>query len=119
MHQGRAGDESIQVFSLSVFFEASPGVPLTDQEANGGIDRMSLYLDDGSGTFEPGADTMVTSISTIVLTDGVATMTQSLGGTPMLLAPETSTTYFLTATLQSSIPSSDPILVPCWKIRNS
>ena len=50
-NRGVAGDNSARVFSLTLLFERSAGIPLTTAEANALIDTFYVYLDsNNSGT---------------------------------------------------------------------
>ena len=77
LHRGRAGDSDVELACLRVRFEDVPGTDLTAPQADGLFDELRLYLDDGSGSFEPGADSLVTTVSTF--TGGVETLVPADG----------------------------------------
>ncbi len=108
IHNGRSGDNSIELESVALLFEESAGVPLTTQAAEGVIDGVSIYLDDGSGSFDAGTDALVTSLESLNLVEGV----QSIGFTPgdplAQVAFDVPNAYFVTATLRSQVSSSSP-----------
>ena len=45
--------------TLELLLTDTLATPLTDMEADDLLVALSVYLDDGSGTFEPGTDTEV------------------------------------------------------------
>ena len=87
-HRGRAGDSDAELACLRVLFEDLPAAALTAPQANALFDELRIYLDDGSGTFESGVDSLVTTIGTftggietISLTDGDANVQVPFGST--------------------------------------
>ena len=65
-----------------------PSGDLTAAQANALFDELRIYLDDGSGTFESGVDSLVATIGTftggtetISLTDGDANVQVPFGST--------------------------------------
>ena len=58
-HRGRLQENPIELASLELLFEKEEGVPLTESETNRLVDDVVIYLDDGSGTFEPEKDTLI------------------------------------------------------------
>ncbi len=62
-HLGRTedGDAMLRTFQIQ-FAGASQGTPLTEAEANAMVSELTVWLDDGSGTFEPGADALIVTI---------------------------------------------------------
>lgn len=70
-HNGKAGEQDLELTTLEILFEETPGVPLTTSEANSIIDNLFVYRDGGNGTFDMGSDTLVTTLGSLSLTDGV------------------------------------------------
>jgi hypothetical protein len=70
-HLGRPGDGPLELASLGLRFEESPGDPLSTAEANALIESLRVYLDaNGNGVFDP-SDVLVTSVPSLALTGGV------------------------------------------------
>ncbi|MEM9595568.1 MAG: FG-GAP-like repeat-containing protein [Acidobacteriota bacterium] len=74
-HRGRAGDSAVELATVEILLESTPGTPMTDAEAGALLDRLSLYADDGSGEFESGNDTEIASQSSFTLDAGALTLT--------------------------------------------
>lgn len=69
-HRGRAEDDDAELRTLQVQFAGAPhGTPLTEPEANALVAELTVWLDDGSGAFEPGADTLVVTIDQLSFFD--------------------------------------------------
>lgn len=62
-HRGRSedGDATLRTFQIQLA-GSSNGTPLTEAEANALIAELTVWLDDGSGAFEPGADALLVTI---------------------------------------------------------
>jgi len=108
-HLGRAGEGPIELASLGVLFEESPGDPLTSAEANALVESLRVYRDaNGSGVFEPATDALVTSVPTLTLTGGVATVAFVDGDANVQVAVGTPRAYFvvveLTTTASGQVP---------------
>jgi hypothetical protein len=87
-HRGRTGDSDAELACLRVLFEDLPAADLTATQANALFDELRIYLDDGSGSFESGVDSLVATmgtftggIETISLTDGDANVQVPFGST--------------------------------------
>lgn len=52
-HRGANGDNALELAVLVARLETSAGQPLTTEEANRIIESLAVWLDDGSGTFDP------------------------------------------------------------------
>jgi hypothetical protein len=65
MHEGRVGDNDAELTSLALYIEDGAGQILSPGAANGTIENLEIYLDDGSGVFESGVDTLVTTVATL------------------------------------------------------
>ncbi len=107
-HSGRTDDTDMELATLDLLFEESAGDPLTSAEANAIINNLHIYLDDGSGTFESGSDTLTTTVSTLVLNNGVQTAAFSDGDPNVQVAYGTPRTYFVVAELASNAASQTP-----------
>ncbi|MDA8018809.1 MAG: FG-GAP-like repeat-containing protein [Thermoanaerobaculia bacterium] len=97
-HLGRSGDSSQELASLTVLFEESTGDPLTTAEADVLFDSLSIWLDDGSGAFEPADDMMVFETSSFNLTDGEQVLTLIDGDPEVEIGAGQARTYFLAIT---------------------
>ena len=78
-HRGRSGDSPVELVTLELLFEAPPidshqlPGPYTTADVNAIFERLRVHRDDGSGDFGAG-DTVVATIETLDLVDGVQTI---------------------------------------------
>ncbi len=111
-HRGRTDDKDLELVTFELQFDVSDGqIPIrvmTSAEANAVIDTLFIYLDNGSGTFEVGSDTLVTSVATLSLTSGVQTVTFSDFDTDVRVEYGTPETYFVVVKLTSDAGQQDP-----------
>ncbi len=107
-HRGRAGDIDVELATLDFLFEESPGNPLTSVQANAIIENLHIYLDDNSGQFEMGSDTLITSVDTFALTDGIQTVSFSDGNPNVQIAFGVPKTYFVVVELTGNAASQSP-----------
>ncbi|MCB9850200.1 MAG: VCBS repeat-containing protein [Phycisphaerales bacterium] len=105
-HRGHAGDPDIELANLTLQFESTAGTPMTTSQAEAIFDSLSLYLDDGSGDFDPGLDALVTTVDTLNLVDGLQTIATTPGDPLAAVEYGTTKTYFLTATAQVGLDSA-------------
>ena len=70
-HNGRTGDTDVELVTFGLLFEGNTLTPLTTVQANDAIENLRIYRDDGSGDFDDVLDTLVDTISTLSLTNGV------------------------------------------------
>lgn len=69
---GRNGDSPVEISSLALLLEETPGDPLTGPEASSIIAGFSFYEDtDASGDFDGGLDTLIASSASPSPTDGL------------------------------------------------
>jgi hypothetical protein len=103
---GRAGEDSIELASLELQITDGGGLALSSDEANALFARIRIYLDNGSGVFELGSDTLVQTIEDLVL----APLTVSFipDDTRIRLAPGQSRRYFVVAVMTSDASSRTP-----------
>jgi FG-GAP-like repeat len=109
-HLGRPGDGPLELASLGLRFEESPGDPLTTAEANALVESLRVYRDaNANGIFEPATDVLVTTIGTLALTAGVQTVPFTDGDPNVQVVQGTSVGYFvvveLTATASGQVPN--------------
>jgi hypothetical protein len=109
-HLGRPGDGPVELASLGLRFEESPGDPLTTVEANALVESLRVYRDaNGTGVFEPATDVLVTSVGTLSLTNGVQSVTFTDGDANLQVVVGTPRTYFvvveLTANASTQVPN--------------
>lgn len=107
-HEGRSGDTDMELATLELLFEESASDPLSTSEANALIDSLYVYLDTGSGTFESGSDTLVTTVATLSLTSGVQTVSLADADTNVQVVQGTPKAYFVVAQLTSDAASQTP-----------
>ncbi|MDH5695717.1 MAG: hypothetical protein OEZ00_03810, partial [Dehalococcoidia bacterium] len=111
-HRGCSGDVDIELATLDLFFEESLGDPLTTTEANALIENLFIYLDDGSGTFETGTDTLVATVDTLALTTGRQAGRQRVtftdGDANVQVCCGTPRTYFVAAELTADAALQTP-----------
>ena len=69
-HDGILADHDIELAEWRLLLEESTGDPLTSAEANGIIENLYVYLDNGDSSWQP-TDTPVLTVTNISLTDGV------------------------------------------------
>jgi hypothetical protein len=110
-HNGRSGDNDEELVTLQLRFEDTTGAPdpLTTAEANAIVANLRVYLDDGSGVFESGSDTLVTTVGALAL-DGSGDQIVTLpdGDANVQLPESTGTrTYFVVIELTADYPT-DP-----------
>ncbi len=106
--QGRAGDSNVEWVTLEILLEETVGDPLTDTEANDLIHSVSVHLDDGSATFDPGSDILVTIVSGLTPSAGVATIAFTDDDPNVQVpfgAPET---YFVAVQMTSDASAQTP-----------
>jgi uncharacterized membrane protein (DUF2068 family) len=108
-HNGRAGDGDLELARLGLLFEEAPGDPLTSAEANAVIESLQIYRDaNGSGSFEPATDVLVTQVLTLALVNGVQTVTFTDGDPGVQVAFGTPRTYFVVTQLTSNASQQTP-----------
>jgi hypothetical protein len=109
-HLGRPGDGPLELASLGLRFEESPGDPLTTAEANALVESLRVYRDaNGNGVFEPATDVLVTSIPTLALAGGVQVVPFADGDPNVQVVQGAPRSDFvvveLTATASSQVPN--------------
>jgi hypothetical protein len=108
-HLGRTGDGDVELASLGLLFEESPGDPLTTPEANALVESVRVYRDaNGNGVFDPAADVLVTSVATLALVGGIATVTLPDGDPNLQVALGTPRTYFVVVELTANASTQAP-----------
>jgi hypothetical protein len=108
-HLGRPGDHDAELASLGVLFEESAGDPLTTAEANALVESFRVYRDaDGNGVFDPALDVLVTSVPTLTLTNGIATVVLPDGDPNLQVALGTPRTYFLVIEITANGSTQEP-----------
>lgn len=112
-HRGRTGDSDVELATLELAFADGGGTPLDSAQANALIETLSLYLDDGSGDFDAGADTEVATLADLALTAGVQTFTLPDDVAGLQTDVATEPTFFLAATwtADGSAAATDDLMV--------
>lgn len=115
-HEGDPGDRDLEVAAISLRLEraprssadAEPTRALTVSEANALIDRIDVYRDDGSDSFDAGLDAHVGGVVTLSLSNGVQTIPLADGAPEARLGAPSSGRFFVVATLGSAASTADP-----------
>jgi hypothetical protein len=107
-HGGRAGDSDLELARLGLRFRAAD--LLTSTEANALVEELRVYRDgNGNGTFDPGTDTLVTTVATLALTNGVQTIPFADGDPNVRVAFGAPAAFFvvvqLTANASEQVPN--------------
>ena len=105
-HRGRAGDSPLAPaeFGLRVLLQGVEAPSAA--QLNAVIDVLWLLLDDGSGAFEPGADTPVAALDW--LADYDVTFPFTLGDETVEVPAAGSKTFFVVATLSKDASRQEP-----------
>ena len=109
IHRGRSGDSNLELTTLELRFDGCLGESCTEQaltsaQANELFDALRIYLDDGSGVFETGSDTLVTTMTPLTLTGGIQTVTFVNDDPNVQVAQGTPQTYFVVVDRVDMIP---------------
>jgi hypothetical protein len=107
-HRGRIGDSAVELATLELRFENGSGTPLTSTQANDLVDKLELFLDDGSGSFELPGDTLLEVFTTLSLFDGVQTIFLSADDPDVQVAFGESKRYFVVITMSAGAASQVP-----------
>ncbi|MBN2147855.1 MAG: VCBS repeat-containing protein [Anaerolineales bacterium] len=107
-HNGRTGDHDAELATIELLFESSPGNPLTTAEANALIDELSVYLDTGSGNFDPAVDTLVTTLEQLDLTLGVQSLTLPDGAESVRVVHGAPSLFFIAPRLTADANQQTP-----------
>jgi hypothetical protein len=106
-HLGRAGDSIMELATLELLLEQSPGNPLTQTEAAAILDAVTLYCDDGNGWFDV-EDTAVQTFPNPFLNQGVATLSFYTGLPSASLEPGTTQRFFVAVTTTENAHAQTP-----------
>ena len=109
-HGGRAGDSDLELARLGLRFqEDAASDPLSTAEANALVEELRVYRDaNGNGTFDPGTDTLVATIPTLALTNGVQTIAFTDGDPNVQVAFGAPATFFVVAQLTANASEQAP-----------
>jgi len=107
-HNGITGDNDLEVGKWILLLEQANNDPLTTTEANNIIDNLYVYKDDGDGTWESGQDTLVLTLSSLSLSEGMQEITFDDGDLYCRIAATNSATYFVAVQLTSNAHSQSP-----------
>jgi hypothetical protein len=100
----------VKLTTFELRFEDNSGTALSTAEAQALVENLHIYLDTGSGTFEEGSDTLVTTFAkgTFSLTAGVQSFTLPDGDGNMQYAHGSSNRYFVVVELTSDASQQTP-----------
>ena len=109
-HLGRAEDGDAELALLGVGLDGYSVPPLTsgppfsldNNEANALIESLSIYVDDGSGVFESGSDTLVANVPSLSLSNGIQMIALADSDPNARVPSEGTRLFFAVATLSSS-----------------
>jgi hypothetical protein len=107
-HDGTIDDPDMELTTLELIFENSSSEPLTTDEANAMFAYLHIYLDDGSGAFEKGPDTLVTSVDTFSLTNGIQTINFEDGDSNVWVSYGTPETFFVVIESRDELDETNP-----------
>jgi len=108
-HRGRSGDRRAELTGFAVAFEDGSGVPFSTADAEALLTELTLWLDDGSGIFEPGADTLVSSVAELALDgSGVQQILVPIGDPTGRVPALQSRTWFVVAELAANASQQTP-----------
>jgi PKD domain-containing protein/VCBS repeat protein len=107
-HKGRAGETDEELASLELLLEESGADPLSTAEANALIENLHVFRDDGSGSFESAADTLVVTANYLNLTTGSLTIPLPDGNPSCRVVHGTPETYFVVAELTADAATQTP-----------
>jgi hypothetical protein len=107
-HRGREGDSDVELVELELHFQ-SGGLDLTSAQANNLIEKLELFLDDGSGDFElPGDGAPIEVVDPLSLTAGVQSILLAGGGPSIEVEFGETKRYFLVFTMTSNAGAQTP-----------
>ena len=107
-HRGRAGDSDVELATIELRFEDGASLPLSSAQANALIEKLELFVDNGSGSFEPGTDTLVEQLSTLTLTNGATSIALVSGNPDAQAAFGATQRYFVVATMTGDADLQTP-----------
>jgi hypothetical protein len=108
-HGGRSGDSDAELARIGLLFEEGPGDPLTSLEANLLVEELRVYRDsNGNAAFDPGIDTLVTTVPTLALTAGVHTIVLPDGDPNLQVALGAPRTFFVVAQITANADQQVP-----------
>lgn len=107
-HLGRSGEQDIELTTVELLLADDGGTPLTDTDVDDLLASLDVFLDDGSGTFEVGSDTVVASVSAFALASGVLAVPFVDGDAGVAIPFGSTKTYFVTLTFEGDAATADP-----------
>ncbi|MEO1087860.1 MAG: FG-GAP-like repeat-containing protein, partial [Acidobacteriota bacterium] len=107
-HRGRAGDPDFELVTLELLLEDGAETPLDSTQANALVESLSVYLDDGSGVFEIGSDSVVSTVDTLSLTDGVLTVPFTDGDPDIAVPFGVTRPYFVVVAFDAASSAAVP-----------
>ena len=105
-HDGRPGDNDLELVTWKLLLEETDGDVLTTTEANNIIANLYVYNDDGtaSGSYDVG-DTVEITISTLSLSSGIQTITFTDNAGDTAISATNSKTFFIVVEMTSDATS--------------
>ena len=107
-HRGRAGDSDVALDTIELRFENGAGDGLDSTQANDLIEKLELFLDDGTGSFEFPGDTLVEFEGFMELENGVLSIPLAAGDPAVQVAFGETTRYFVVVTMQEDASAQTP-----------
>jgi hypothetical protein len=95
IHQGRAGNDDLEIASWRFLLLDSSGVALSNDAANELIYRLWIYQDANSDGVWQGTDTPVITLTNLSLVSGTQTITFADGDPNVRISTTTPATYFV------------------------
>jgi hypothetical protein len=115
-HRGRLGDLPIGLSKLGLVFEESPEDRLTGAEANDLIENLYVYLDNGSGLFEAGSDTLVATVANLSDLPHTVLFAPTDSNVRVYSQFPTTRTYFVVVQMRSNASHQTP---PSFRVVHS
>jgi hypothetical protein len=106
IHNGRLGDSDLEIVALELRLEETVGDPLSNAEANAIIESLEVYLDDGSGIFDSGIDTLIVLTDTLNLVNGLLAIPFADSDPNVQVIFDMPQTYFVVANLTTDMETN-------------
>ncbi|HEO71047.1 MAG TPA: hypothetical protein ENN80_07270, partial [Candidatus Hydrogenedentes bacterium] len=107
-HNGRSGDTDMELATIELLFEESEGDPLTSAEVTDLIANLHVYRDDGDNLFDDAYDSLVTTVGSFNLVDGIEAILFGDGDPGVQVPQGTPATFFVVIELTNDAGSQTP-----------
>jgi hypothetical protein len=103
-HRGRPWDTAAELATLVMRFQKEGWEPMTTAEIGAIIEKLYVYLDDGSRSWEIGSDTLAATVNALSLDNGFQTVTFDDGDSRLQVAHGAPHAYFVVVELTADAP---------------